>query len=256
MSGPSLVVEDLSVAYGAQGAEPVLTGVDLRVDPGEVVAVLGRNGAGKTTLLRAISGLLSLHGGHVVRGRLELEGRSILGRPAPARVRAGMVAVLEGHRVFADLTVAENLALGSHVRRDRQGISTDRRRVLELFPALEPRLGLAAGHLSGGEQQQVSMARALMARPRVVLLDEPSLGLSPRLVDSIGDVVAELAQRGVAVVLVEQHAAMALAVSRRAYVLDGGRVALEGGAADLAADERVRALYLGQVRRADPGPRG
>ncbi len=232
-----LAVRDLAVSYASPRAggdrldldDPrVLDGVSLDVGAGEVVAVLGGNGAGKTTLLRAVSGLLALHGGRVLGGTIDVAGRAMAGRPPAARVRAGVVHVLEGHRCFGSLTVEENLRAGAHGRRHRPEVVADRRRALELFPGLARRLDVAAGHLSGGEQQQLAVARALMAAPRLLLLDEPSLGLAPDLVAAVGTVVGRLATEGTGVLLVEQHVAMALEVADRALVLDRGRARPDG----------------------------
>jgi ABC-type branched-subunit amino acid transport system ATPase component len=238
-----LVVRDLSVTYA--GAVQALRGVSLEVPERAIVAVLGANGAGKTTLLRAVSGTLAGRRGAITGGTIELDGRSLLGRD-PARIaRAGVVQVPEGRRVFGHLTVAENLRAGGLAARDKAARERARSWVHELFPILAERATQRAGLLSGGEQQMLAIGRALMAGPRVLLLDEPSLGLAPRLVEQIGEVVREINRQGVTVVLVEQNAAMALAVADRAVVLEVGRISLAGGARELADSPEVRDRYLG-----------
>jgi ABC-type branched-subunit amino acid transport system ATPase component len=239
---PLLRVRDLRVSYA--GALPVLHGVTVEVPRGAVVAVLGANGAGKSTLLRAVSGTLRFAGGRMESGSVELEGLRLDGLDPAAVVRAGVVQVPEGRQVFEDLTVEENLRAGG-LATPRAARRRARERVFELFPLLRERAGQRAGLLSGGEQQMLVIARALMAAPRVLLLDEPSLGLAPRMVERIGEVVAEIHRQGTAVVLVEQNAAMALALADVAYVLEVGRVALHGPAAELAASDEVRDRYLG-----------
>jgi ABC-type branched-subunit amino acid transport system ATPase component len=238
-----LVVRDLSVTYA--GAVQALRGVSLEVPERAILAVLGANGAGKTTLLRAVSGTLAGRRGAITGGTIELDGRSLLGRD-PARIaRAGVVQVPEGRRVFGHLTVAENLRAGGLAARDKAARERARSWVHELFPILAERATQRAGLLSGGEQQMLAIGRALMAGPRVLLLDEPSLGLAPRLVEQIGEVVREINRQGVTVVLVEQNAAMALAVADRAVVLEVGRISLAGGARELADSPEVRDRYLG-----------
>jgi ABC-type branched-subunit amino acid transport system ATPase component len=239
---PLLRVRDLRVSYA--GAVRALHGVTVEVPRGSVVAVLGANGAGKSTLLRAISGTLRFAGGRVESGSVELEGLRLDGLDPAAVVRAGVVQVPEGRQVFEDLTVEENLRAGG-LATPRAARRRARERVLELFPPLRERAGQRAGLLSGGEQQMLAIARALMAAPRALLLDEPSLGLAPRMVERIGEVVAEIHRQGTAVVLVEQNAAMALALADMAYLLEVGRVALHGPAAELAATDEVRDRYLG-----------
>jgi ABC-type branched-subunit amino acid transport system ATPase component len=239
---PLLHARDLRVSYA--GALRVLHGVTVEVPRGAVVAVLGANGAGKSTLLRAISGTLRFAGGRMESGSVELEGRRLDELDPAAVVRAGLVQVPEGRQVFEDLSVEENLRAGG-LATPRAARRRARERVFELFPLLRERAGQRAGLLSGGEQQMLVIARALMAAPRVLLLDEPSLGLAPRMVERIGEVVAEIHRQGTAVVLVEQNAAMALALADVAYVLEVGRVALHGPAAELAASDEVRDRYLG-----------
>src|SRR4051794_37401434 len=239
---PLLAVRDLKVHYGGVRA---LQGVSLHVGDGEIVAVLGNNGAGKSTLLRAISSTVALQHGRVESGSIELQSKQLVGLDPAEVVRSGVVQVPEGRRIFGDLTVAENLRAGGFGRRDRRGGTEAQERVFDLFPRLEERRGQRAGLLSGGEQQMLAMGRALMSDPQVLLLDEPSLGLAPQLVDRIGDIVRQINAQGTAVVLVEQNAAMALKIAHRAYVFEVGTVALEGSASELAESPEVRERYLG-----------
>jgi len=233
---PLLELRGVAARYGALRA---LRGIDLSVDQGEIVAVLGANGAGKTTTLRAISATVK------TSGELVFAGERLPRRPE-AVARAGIAHVPEGRGTFAQLSVDENLRLGAHVRRDRAGVKADYDRTLERFPILAARRGQAAGTLSGGEQQQLALARALMQRPRLLLLDEPSLGLAPRVVADFFAVIAELnEQEGLSVLVVEQNASLALASSARAYVLEVGRVAVAGASAELQRHESVRRSYLG-----------
>jgi branched-chain amino acid transport system ATP-binding protein len=238
-----LAVQDLSVTYA--GAVQALRGVSLEVPERSILAVLGSNGAGKSTLLRAISGTLDAQRGAVTGGTIQLAGRPLLGL-GPARIaRSGVVQVPEGRRVFAHLTVAENLRAGGLAAPDKGARERARAWVHELFPILAERAGQRAGLLSGGEQQMLAIGRALMAGPRVLLLDEPSLGLAPKVVAQIGHVVGEINRQGVTVVLVEQNAAMALSVADRAVVLEVGGVSLSGSASELADSPQVRDRYLG-----------
>jgi ABC-type branched-subunit amino acid transport system ATPase component len=249
--GTLLSVEELHVSYGGVRA---LHGVSLTVAEGELVAVLGSNGAGKSTLLRTISGTLALQGGVTDRGSVTLSGRSLTRLDPADVVRAGVVQVPEGRRVFANLSVEENLRAGGLARPGRADRVAARERVYELFPRLHERRAQRAGLLSGGEQQMLAIGRALMAEPRVLLLDEPSLGLAPQLVDHIGEIVVKIHQQGVSVVLVEQNAAMALAVAQRAYVLEVGRVTLSGEVAELRRSEEVRERYLGIAAKTTEDP--
>jgi branched-chain amino acid transport system ATP-binding protein len=236
-TAPALELRGLTVRYGAVEA---LHGVDLRVAPGEIVAILGANGAGKTTTLKAVSGLLRPAAGEIL-----LEGRPIHAIPAHALVRMGLSHSPEGRRIFGALTVRENLMLGAFTRRDEDGIREETALVHKLFPVLEARRDQLAGTLSGGEQQMLAIGRALMAKPRVLLLDEPSLGLAPLLVQAIFRTIREINERGITVVLVEQNARAALRLAHRGYVLEVGRVVREGPAAELAADPEVQKAYLG-----------
>lgn len=257
-AGPPLLrVEDLRVSYG--GVIRALHGVSLSVATGGILAVLGGNGAGKSTLLRAISGTLRLQGGSVDAGVIDFGGRPLAGADPGAAVRAGIVQVPEGRRIFQRLTVDENLSAGALSVRDRAAIGRARARVFELFPALAKGRRQPAGLLSGGQQQMLAIGRALMSAPRLLLLDEPSLGLAPRVVDQIAGVIEEINQQGTAVLLVEQNAAMALGIASDALVLEVGQVALAGRAAELAESQEVQARYLGaaqqRVTRPSPGAR-
>ncbi|MBO2462115.1 ABC transporter ATP-binding protein [Actinomadura violacea] len=241
--GPALVVDDLHVEYG--GAGRVLKGVSLRVPAGSVVALLGNNGAGKSTVLRAISSTLRLHRGAVRQGSISWDGKPVTGRDAADIVRRGIVQVPEGRHVFGRLTVEENLRVGGSALKNRGERARERERVLTLFPALTRKLGARAGMLSGGEQQMLAIGRALMARPRLLLLDEPSLGLAPKIIAGIADAVHEINRQGTAVLLVEQNSAMALSLAGTAYVLDVGRVSLSGRVGEEIDAARVRELYMG-----------
>jgi ABC-type branched-subunit amino acid transport system ATPase component len=237
-----LEVMDLHASYGGVRA---LRGVSLTVSEGEIVAVLGNNGAGKSTLLRAISNTLALHGGTVAAGTMRLRDRDLAALGPAAVVRAGVVQVPEGRRIFGDLTVEENLRAGTFGRIGREGAAGAHERVLDLFPRLAERRHQRAALLSGGEQQMLAIGRALMSDPKLLLLDEPSLGLAPQLVDKIGEIVQQINEQGTSVVLVEQNAAMALKIAHHAVVLEVGQVALTGDASELAASHEVRERYLG-----------
>ncbi len=217
-----------------------MRGLSLEVGEGEIVALIGANGAGKTTTLRSISGLLK-----PARGSITLNGENIVGMVPDAIVRKGVIQSPEGRRIFPRLTVLENLRLGAYARRDA-GIGADLDRVLTLFPRLKERLKQKGGTLSGGEQQMLAIARALMARPRVLLLDEPSLGLSPILVDTIFSVIADVNTHGVPILLIEQNARKALQIAARGYVMETGTIVKSGPAAELLADDDVRKAYLGE----------
>ncbi|MCU0311039.1 MAG: ABC transporter ATP-binding protein [Acidimicrobiales bacterium] len=238
-----LGVSNLEVVYN--DVVLAVRGVSLQVPRGTIVAVLGANGAGKTTVLRAVTGLLGVHRAKVTKGSVELDGRRI-DRDDPADiVRAGIAQVMEGRRVFAALTVDENLRAGAYTRRSKAEISASYDRVLELFPVLGERRKSIAGYLSGGEQQMVAMGRALMASPDVLLLDEPSLGLAPLIVEQIGRIIQEVNRQGTSVLLVEQNAAMALGVADHGYVIENGRVVKDGPAAVLRDDKDIQEFYLG-----------
>jgi branched-chain amino acid transport system ATP-binding protein len=235
---PILQVTDLSVSYGAIEA---LRGVSLEVPAGQVVALIGANGAGKTTTLRAVSGMLRPAGGSV-----RLFGEEVAGLPSHRLVARGMAHAPEGRGIFLNLTVGENLDLGAFLRRDRAGIRSDLERSFALFPVLAERRDQISGTLSGGEQQMLSVARALMSRPRLLLLDEPSLGLAPQIVERIFGVLREVNESGVAMLLVEQNAHKALQLAHRAYVLETGQVAMTGTGRELLASPEVRKAYLGE----------
>jgi branched-chain amino acid transport system ATP-binding protein len=232
-----LRIDDLRVSYGEIQA---LKGVGLEVRQGEIVTLLGNNGAGKTTTLKTISGLVTPRS-----GRITLEGRSLSGVPAHEIVRRGIAHVPEGRRIFKRLTVRENLMMGAYPRHD-DAIPADLDRTFALFPILRERLAQVAGTLSGGEQQMLAIGRALMASPRLLLLDEPSMGLSPLLVERIFETIVDINRQGTTILVVEQNAAMALAIAHRGYVLETGTVALRGTAAELAENPDVRRAYLGE----------
>jgi branched-chain amino acid transport system ATP-binding protein len=220
----------------------VLRGVSLSVPRGGVVAVLGPNGAGKTSVLRAIAGLTSIHNATVTKGQITLDGRSIVSLPPEKRVRSGIVQVLEGRRIFQDLTVEENLLAGAYVR---GGGSAALGEFYERFPILQARRRQIAGYLSGGEQQMLAIARALLARPAFLLLDEPSLGLAPKVVAEIGTLIREVNRQGVGILLVEQNAAVAFELAEHAYVMENGRVVVEGPTEELRHDRDIQEFYLG-----------
>ncbi|MTD44483.1 ATP-binding cassette domain-containing protein [Conexibacter sp. W3-3-2] len=236
-------VRDLAVVYS--DVIHALRGVTFSVPGGSIVALLGANGAGKTTVLRAATGLLPMHRGRTVRGGIELDGTPLGRRGAVDLVRAGVAQVMEGRRIFAPLTVEENLRTGAFSRTDRTAVAASRDRVLELFPDLRGRLDDVAGYLSGGQQQMLAIGRALMAGPRLLVLDEPSLGLAPLMVRQIRDAIVAINEAGTTVLLVEQNARMALAIADRGVVMATGRVALDGPADALLADPQVQASYLG-----------
>jgi len=233
-----LTLENVSVSYGAIEA---LTDIDLHVEKGEVVTLIGANGAGKTTTLRTITGLLE-----PIEGRVMYEGKQISGMPAHKLVGMGIAMSPEGRGVFANLTVRENLEMGAFIRKDKKGIGTDMERGFTLFPRLKEREQQKAGTLSGGEQQMLAMARALMSRPRLLLLDEPSLGLAPLVVHAIFQAIDEIKAEGATILLVEQNANAALHHSDRAYVLETGRIVMKGDSKELAQDPRVKEAYLGE----------
>ena len=235
MSDPLLVLKNLKVSYGPVEA---LHGISLEVRPGELVALIGANGAGKTTALGAVSGLLPTAGGEV-----RFEGADLAGIPAHARARRGLVLVPEGRRIFPKLTVLENLRMGAYGRDD--DLTADLEKALTLFPILKDRAGQPGGTLSGGEQQMLAIARALLARPRCLLLDEPSLGLAPKVVGLILDILKKLRAEGMTMLLVEQNARAALELADRAYVLETGRIVLEGPGRTLLDNPSVRRAYLG-----------
>lgn len=232
-----LKIDHINVYYGAIHA---IKEVSLEVNEGRIVTLIGANGAGKSTILRTISGLLRPKSGSV-----SFEGQNIGGMPAQNIVKLGISQVPEGRRVFADMTVLENLELGAYIRSDKKGIQEDLEMVFQRFPRLKERITQLSGTLSGGEQQMLAMGRALMSRPRLLLLDEPSMGLAPLLVKEIFSIIKDINATGTTVLLVEQNANMALSIAHDAYVLETGRITLSGSAKELAASEEVRKAYLG-----------
>ena len=234
-----LAVKGLKVAYGGIQA---VKGIDLEVRRGELVALIGANGAGKTTTLKAITGTLSPSAGDIV-----FDGRSIIGRDSFQLVGQGLAMVPEGRGVFARMTILENLMMGAYTRDDTAGIKTDIERMFETFPRLKERATQLAGTMSGGEQQMLAMARALMSRPRLLLLDEPSMGLSPIMVAKIFEVIRAVSASGTTLLLVEQNARLALEAANRCYVMDSGLITMTGDAASMLNDPRVRAAYLGEA---------
>lgn len=237
MMSAMLEVRDLTVAYGNIVA---VKGLSLDVHQGEIVTLIGSNGAGKSTTLRTISGLLKPKSGTV-----SFNGESLNGLEGHDVVAKGICQSPEGRRIFQEMTVSENLDLGAFLRDDKEGIEADRENVLELFPRLRERITQKAGTMSGGEQQMLAVARALMGRPKLLLLDEPSMGLAPVLVDLIFETIVKINQQGTTILLVEQNALAALGVANRAYVLESGKIKLSGNAADLAKDPEVAKAYLG-----------
>ena len=233
-----LEVNDLHVYYGVIQA---LKGISFHVDQGEVIALIGANGAGKTTTLQTLTGILSAKSGSI-----KFEGKDLTKTPAHKIVEMGMAHVPEGRRVFADMSVYENLLLGAYTRKDKNEIQESLKNVYKRFPRLEERKGQRAGTLSGGEQQMLAMGRALMSRPRIILMDEPSMGLSPIFANEIFDIIKEVSESGTTVLLVEQNAKKALSIADRAYVLETGSITMEGKAQDLLHNEAVQKAYLGE----------
>jgi len=239
MTSPILLkVSALQVAYGGIQA---VKGVDFEVREGELVSLIGSNGAGKTTTMKAITGTLPLQAGDI-----EYLGKSIKGKGSWDLVREGLAMVPEGRGVFTRMSITENLQMGAYIRNDKSEIAADIEMVFGIFPRLKERKDQLAGTMSGGEQQMLAMGRALMSRPRVLLLDEPSMGLSPIMVDKIFEVVRDVSARGVTILLVEQNASRALGIADRGYVMESGTVTMNGPAKDLLNDPRVRAAYLGE----------
>ncbi len=242
---PLLELRNLQVAYGGIQA---VKGIDLAIAAGEMVALIGANGAGKTTTLKAIAGLLRAEPDAIL-----LDGAPCGGMRSFELVRKGLALVPEGRGVFAQLTVSENLVMGGYSRDDRAALAADMARVFELFPRLKERARQSAGTLSGGEQQMLAIGRALLARPRLLLLDEPSMGLAPLVVERIFETIASISREGVTILLVEQNAQLALSVSKRGYVMEGGLLTLSGEAGALLHDPRVREAYLGEAQATQPG---
>jgi branched-chain amino acid transport system ATP-binding protein len=240
MSDPTVLlkVNSLYVAYGGIQA---VKGISLEVREGELVSLIGSNGAGKTTTMKAITGTLAASSGNI-----DYLGKDIQGQGAWDLVKQGLVMVPEGRGVFTRMSILENLQMGAYLRDDKDGIATDIERVFALFPRLKERSTQLAGTLSGGEQQMLAMGRALLSRPKLLLLDEPSMGLSPLMVDKIFEVIQEVAAMGVTVLLVEQNASRALKIAQRAYVMESGEISMQGEAKTLLHDPKVRAAYLGE----------
>ena len=238
MSTTLLKITGLQVAYGGIKA---VKGVDLHVNEGELVTLIGSNGAGKTTTMKAITGSLPL-----AAGDIEYLGKSIKGKGAWDLVKDGLAMVPEGRGVFARMTIIENLQMGAYIRTDKPEIAADMEKMFTIFPRLRERKDQLAGTMSGGEQQMLAMGRALMSRPKVLLLDEPSMGLSPIMVDKIFEVVKDVSAQGVTILLVEQNASRALGIADRGYVMESGAVTMNGEAKELLSDPRVRAAYLGE----------
>jgi branched-chain amino acid transport system ATP-binding protein len=239
MAAPLLELKGLQVAYGGFHA---VKGIDLTVASGELVCLIGANGAGKTTTLKGITGLQPIKS-----GKIHYAGEDITGKPAFQLVRKGLSMVPEGRGVFGALTIEENLAMGAYARDDRAAIRDDVERVFALFPRLKERRKQTAGTLSGGEQQMLAMARALMSRPKLLLLDEPSMGLAPLMVQKVFETVLAVSKEGVTILLIEQNAKLALEVSGRGYVMESGEITLHGDAKQLLSNPKVRAAYLGEA---------
>lgn len=235
-----LEIKDLHVSYGGIQA---LRGVSLNVPDGKIVTLIGANGAGKSTLMRTISGLVKAQSGSIL-----WNGQELLGKPIDQIVASGIAMSPEGRRVFADLTVLENLKIGAYLRKDKEEIEKDIEWVYELFPRLKERNWQLAGTLSGGEQQMLAVGRGLMSRPKVLMMDEPSLGLAPLVVQGIFDIIREINRQGVTILLIEQNANMALKIADLAYVLETGTITMSGTGAELLADEKVKEAYLGKKR--------
>jgi branched-chain amino acid transport system ATP-binding protein len=235
---PMLVIDDLHVSYGAISA---VKGISLTVYPGEIVTLIGGNGAGKSTTMRSVSGLLKPK-----KGSINFEGTEIAGKKGNDIATMGIAQSPEGRRIFPRMTVHENLELGAFTRKDKDGIVDDMNRVFDLFPRLKERISQKAGTLSGGEQQMIAMGRALMSRPRLLLLDEPSMGLAPLLVETVFNTIVEVNKQGTTVLLVEQNALVALNIGNYGYVLETGKITLEGEAKGLATNDEVRKAYLGE----------
>ena len=235
-----LKIDDLHVSYGGITA---LRGIDLEVPDGKIVTLIGANGAGKSTTLRTISGLVKAESGSIT-----YQDQELIGKPINKILEVGIALVPEGRRVFADLTVLENLKIGAYLRRDKSEIEKDIKWIYELFPRLEERNWQLAGTLSGGEQQMLAVGRGLMSRPKVMMLDEPSLGLAPLVVQDIFSIIQEINRQGVTILLVEQNANMALKIADWAYVLETGRITRSGTGAELLADDSIKEAYLGKKR--------
>ncbi|MEX1133845.1 MAG: ABC transporter ATP-binding protein [Acidimicrobiia bacterium] len=238
-----LAVENLEVVYN--DVILVLRGISLEVPDGKIAALLGANGAGKTTTLRAVSGLLDIHGGDVTKGEIHFDGARITNEDPARRVQRGISQVLEGRRIFAEFNVDENLRAGAYVNRNKARVKSSYERVMALFPRLAERRSATAGYLSGGEQQMLAIGRALMQDPKLLILDEPSLGLAPLLVQEVRETIVEINQQGTSVLLIEQNANMALSIAHHGYIMETGKLVMDGDPARLLKDNDVKEFYLG-----------
>lgn len=238
-----LEVANLEVVYN--DVVLVLRGISMEVPDGKIVALLGANGAGKTTTSRAITGILDIHEGEITKGSVVFEGEPLVGKKASEIVRAGISMVMEGRRIFGELTVEENLRAGAYTNQKRASVNEQHDRVMALFPRIAEREKATAGYLSGGEQQMLAIGRALMADPRLMILDEPSLGLAPLLVQQVRDIIAEVNKAGVSILLIEQNANMALSISDYGYIMETGKIVMDGDPKKLLKDEDVQEFYLG-----------
>jgi branched-chain amino acid transport system ATP-binding protein len=238
-----LTVENLEVVYN--DVVLVLRGLSLEVGDGQIVALLGANGAGKTTTMRAVTGLLEVHNGEITKGVVHFDGQDITHLDPAARVKKGISQVMEGRRIFAEMTVDENLAAGAYTNTSSKDVKAQYERVMTLFPRLAERKKSVAGYMSGGEQQMLAIGRALMQDPKLLILDEPSLGLAPKLVQQIKEIIVEINQQGTAVLLIEQNANMALSIAHHGYVMETGKLVMDGDPQKLLKDEDVQEFYLG-----------
>jgi len=238
-----LAISNLEVVYN--DVVLVLRGISLEVPDGQIVALLGANGAGKTTTMRAVTGLLDVHEGDITKGSIEFDGHDITDARPSKIVGLGISQVMEGRRVFAEMTVDDNLKAGAYTNRDRAGFNAAHDRVMDLFPALQDRRRGTAGYLSGGEQQMLAIGRALMQAPKLLILDEPSLGLAPLLVQQVKDVIVEINSQGTSVLLIEQNANMALSIAHQGYIMETGKMVMDGKPEKLLKDEDVQEFYLG-----------
>lgn len=243
LSEDVLAIENLEVVYN--DVVLVIRGISLEVPDGSIVALLGANGAGKTTVLRAVTGLLDIHEGDITKGDIHFNGESITNEAPSRRVKLGISQVMEGRRVFAEMTVDDNLRAGAYVNANRASFDNSYERVMALFPLLEGRRSSTAGYLSGGEQQMLAIGRALMQDPRLLILDEPSLGLAPMLVQQMRDIIVDINSQGTSVLLIEQNANMALSIADRGYIMETGKIVMDGDATKLLKDEDVQEFYLG-----------
>jgi len=238
-----LKVENLEVVYN--DVVLVLRGTSIEVGDDQIVALLGANGAGKTTTLRAITGLLEVHDGDITKGEINFDGHNVTHMDPSKRVQLGISQVMEGRRIFAELDVEENLRAGAYVNKDGKAVKEARERVMTLFPRLAERRTATAGYLSGGEQQMLAIGRALMQDPKLLILDEPSLGLAPLLVQEVRDIIVEINKQGTAVLLIEQNASMALSIAHQGYIMETGKMVMDGDPQKLLKDEDVKEFYLG-----------